>query len=224
MKRILLSGGIILSVVGVVAGATYAAWQAQDTIGGNTVSTAVLQIDANGAGKTDPYAVPLPFSLTNVIPGYVSTDEERAIIENKSGVPMDLYMYVGGAGGSACSAAKLAWQSSNPGGSVLKGYQAEAWPTSAGLMSQTSGVKGATGNFTLIYNNDNPVLSNLWGAGNRVKIADAANFQPDDGVTGFGNDTIAVRQVLGFATDAPNNLQGTSCNWTLYFVGETVNP
>lgn len=71
---------------------------------------------------------------------------------------------------------------------------------------------GSDTNFTNVYSAGN-VYTNLWGIGNKVLIADAADFGP--------GDEVALRQVVGFADDAPNALQGTTCGWTLHFVAET---
>ncbi|MFA4999138.1 MAG: hypothetical protein WC519_00095 [Parcubacteria group bacterium] len=207
MKRILLSGGIILSVVGVVAGATYAAWTASTNIGGNTVSTAQLSITAAGSAGGSGITDPLPFSESGFIPGSVSDPQERAVITNNSGVPLDLYMYLDGSG-DACYVTKLAWQSSVLNtGPVLYGYASS--PTPAPSHPGKMDGSDTDSNFTVMY-------PNLWGVSNKVKIADAANFGP--------GTTIAMRQIIGLATDADNGYQGKACDWSVYFVGETVTP
>ncbi|GEM_PF-6194981 len=113
---------------------------------------------------------------------------------------MKLYMYVEGDGGAACYATKLAWQSSHPGQSVLHGYAASSLPTDPGTIAGTG-----SDNFTLVY-------PTLWGESNKVLIADSSEFT--------AGAEIALRQIVGFATDADNSYQNTSCGWTLHFVAE----
>lgn len=210
MKKILLSLGIIAFVAVAAVGATYAVWSASDTIEGNTVSTAQLSITASGVQGGTPVATPLPFTVSNMLPGMVTAQEERAIITNTSDVPLDLYMYLGGTGGTACSAMKLAWQSSHPNNGVIDGYTSV--PTDPGDVDEDG-----DNNFDLVYS---PLPdTGLWGVGNKVLIAPADEFEH--------NEQVALRQVVGLATDAANSLQGQSCAWTLYFVAEvptTVTP
>ncbi len=142
-----------------------------------------------------------------MLPGDVTDPVERAVITNNSDVPLDLYMYLSGAGGAACSATKLGWESLHPFGVHVAGYTSPAVPTDPGDVAASG-----SENFTLIYSAGN-THTNLWGAANRVLVAPASEF---------GNgDEVAMRQVVGLANDAANNLQGQSCVWTLNFVGET---
>lgn len=190
----------IVAVAAVAIGGTYAAWTATASISDNTVSTAQLSITATKQGKSSPVAEPLPFNATNLFPGSVTSPELRAVITNDSDVPMNLYMYLEGDGGAACHATKLAWQSSHPGSSV------QTWGGYSTIPTNPGDITGAgDGNFTLVY-------PNLWGETNKVLIAPATEFGPDA--------EIALRQVVGFATDADNSYQDTSCKWTLHFVAE----
>ena len=197
-KQIFGSVMAIAAVAAIAVGGTYAAWTATASIAGNTASTAHLSITATEEAKSP--ALALPFTATDLFPGSVTSPELRAVITNTSAKPMNLYMYVEGDGGVACDATKLAWQSSHPGGSVLRGYAVSPLPTDPGTIAGD----GDT-NFTLVY-------PNLWGETHKVLIAPADEFGP--------GDEIALRQVVGFATDADNSYQDTSCKWTLHFVAE----
>lgn len=200
-RRVLLAAGVIVAMTALTLGATYAAWTASDEIENNTVSTAVLSITAAGVPGSGG-AQPLPFSETNLLPGFVSTPEERATITNGSPVELDLYMYVSDVVGPACDATKLAWQSSTAGGGpVWFGYTPGNEPELVGTIAGA----GDT-NFAL--------LSTLEGEGSKVLISDSANFEP--------GEVIAMRQIVGFADDADQSLHAGGCTWTLNFVGETI--
>jgi hypothetical protein len=212
MKKILISLVLVVAVATVASVATYAVWNATANIDGNTIGAAQLSITATAAGKSSPVADPLPFSAEGLVPGSVTTPELRAVISNDSDVPLNLYMYVEGIGGAACSATKIAWQSSRPGNGVLNGYSATPFPPVLNP-GQIDGTDSSL-NFTNIYSASN--VTNLWGIDNKVLIADSADFE--------NGDKVALRQIVGFATDADNSYQGTSCEWTLKFVAETVTP
>lgn len=198
-------------VAALALGATYAAWQASDTISGNTVSTATLKIDAypNAAFGSDVK----PVFATNVLPGDKSMPADRAEIKNESTVALDLWFYVDNlAGGGACDAVKLAWRASTPGdGSNYKGYG----PSASDLSYETTSVVGnmASGNKNV---GEFAPLNSFVGAVNAVKIADYDN--------GFGpNQIIAMRQVAGFAQDAAYPANSGTCTWTEYWVGTMPN-
>ena len=198
-KQIFGSVMAIAAVAAIAVGGTYAAWTATASISDNTVSTAQLSITATKQGKSSPVADPLPFNATDLFPGSVTSSELRAVITNNSKVPMDLYMYLEGDRGAACDATKLAWQSSHPGSSVQTWGGYSTIPTNPGTIAGIG-----NDNFTLV--------SNLWGESNKVLIAPATEFGPAA--------EIALRQIVGFATDADNTYQNTSCGWTLHFVAE----
>lgn len=210
MNKIIVSSILVLAVATVASVATYAVWSATANITGNTISTAQLSITATADGKPNPVADPLPFKAEGLIPGSVTTPELRAVITNNSDIPLDLYMYVQGVGGTACTATKIAWQSSHPGQGVLHGYPASPFPPvlSPGKIDGT----GSSFNFRNVYSAGD-VYDNLWSINNKVLIADSDEFEP--------HNEIALRQIVGFATDADNSYQGKSCEWTLYFVAET---
>lgn len=203
-KQILASVSVIAAVAAIAIGSTYAVtWSTKASIAGNTVTAPTLSITATAEGKTSPVADPLPFNATGLFPGDVTSPELRAVIANDSTVPMNLYMYLEGDGGAACYATKLAWQSSHPGSSVDP-----AWGGYTSIPANPGTITGAGDtNFALVY-------PNIWGESNKVLIAPSAQFGP--GVE------IALRQVVGFATDADNSYQGTSCAWTLHFVAEAA--
>lgn len=91
MKRILLSSMLVVGIISLTVGATRAVFSATDVLAGNTVSTAHVEIDAKGESNASTLAK--PFNETNLLPG-VWTQWRRAAIENKSTVPVRLYMYV----------------------------------------------------------------------------------------------------------------------------------
>lgn len=206
--KVLLSAGVIVAVAAALLGTTYAAWSTSGSIAGNTVGAAQLSMTVTPEGKSDPLAVPLPFSVSNMLPGMTTSPEERAVIKNTSNVPLELYMYVEGAGGAACAATKIAWQASHPGNAPFAGYT--TIPTTPGNVDG-AGTPATSNNFRLVYSGS---YLNFWGIGNKVLIAPASEFGP--------NQEVALRQVVGFANDADNSLQGTGCQWTLYFVAQTV--
>jgi predicted ribosomally synthesized peptide with SipW-like signal peptide len=209
-KRVLLAGAVIAAVAALALGATYAAWQASDSITGNTVGTAELAIDAVGVAV--PGTDPKPIIASNILPGWKSPAAERAEITNNSTVPLDLYFYVENLVGEpgACDAVALAWRASTPGdGSNFLGYGttgdvATYEATLAGTIASYTPDPVTPGLLTLI--------ENLEGPANAVKIANANN--------GFGPDqTIAIRQLAHFATDAAYPTHAGTCTWTEVFVG-----
>jgi predicted ribosomally synthesized peptide with SipW-like signal peptide len=210
-KKVLLGLGVIGFIVAVVAGATYAAWQASDEITGNTVSTAQLAITAAGVegGAATTYAKPVDES--GVLPGFVNfvdTGEvARGIITNDSDIALDLYMYLENVTGTACGATKLAWQSSQPSSvNILGGYAIGSEPTVAG--SYLSSGDSTLGQLELV--------ADLEGAANAVKIADDSYFAPDGNP---GEQKVAVRQIVAFADDADYGTHAGTCTWDEVFVG-----
>jgi len=208
-KKVVLSLGVMGFVAALAAGATYAAWQAQDTIEGNTVSTASLAIDAYGEAAYGSDVKPV--FETDVLPGDKGLPVDRALIENDSSVPLDLWFYIQPVAGNpgACDATKIAWRASTPGdGSNFTGY-GTAGDNATYENTSVVGNIGDAGNktggtFTLV--------SDFYGVGNAVKIADADN--------GFANgQTIAMRQIAGFASDASYPTHAGTCQWTEVFVG-----
>lgn len=209
--RVLLAGGVIAAVAALALGATYAAWQASDVIDGNTVSTASLSIDAYGAAAFGSGEKPV--SETDVLPGHKGLPVDRAEIKNNSSIPLDLWFYVTDISDSgspgACDATKIAWRASTPGdGSNWKGYGTAGDNTTYENTSTVGNITDAGnkngGTFTLI--------GDFEGAVNAVKIAESNN--------GFGNgETIAMRQIAGFSSDAVYPDHSGTCTWTEVFVG-----
>lgn len=200
-------------VAAAALGATYAAWQASDTITGNTISTAELEIDAVGVASYG--AVSKPIFAEDVLPGYKSAPAERAEITNNSSVALDLYFYIDDVTGidtGACDAVALAWRASTPGDSSnFLGY---------GTAGDTNTYEATAVGPIAGYDADNTdaglfsLVKYLVGPANAVKIADANVGQ------GFGpGDKIAIRQVAHFATDASYPEHSGSCTWTEYFIG-----
>jgi len=65
MKKILISLAMIVAVLSVMAGATYALFSDQGTVAGNTVATGTLELTVNKSeGK--------PWNVSGIQPGYVS--------------------------------------------------------------------------------------------------------------------------------------------------------
>lgn len=207
-KKVLLAGSVIMAVAVIILGATYAAWQAQDTIDGNTVSTATLSITATGTAMYG--AVAKPIEADNVLPGWESDPVERAEITNNSTTELDLWFYVENltpAPGTpgACDAIALAWRASTPGdGSNYMGYGDGYEGTQVGEIDDHSGVDTDSGEFSMV--------ENYLGAANAVKIAEGSN--------GFGEgEVIAMRQIAGFVTDADYDDHSGTCTWNEVFVG-----
>lgn len=89
MKKILLSGGLIVAVAAVALGATYAAWSASTTIEKNTITTATLSLGKNGLIEKPIEGA----DAQNLLPGDY-TNWGRAGIHNTSSVPLKLFLKV----------------------------------------------------------------------------------------------------------------------------------
>lgn len=113
MKKILVSVSIIAAIAAIVSGATYAYFTAQDTITGNTISTATVKIKASG--EANSVTLPKPIQGTNLVPGQW-TAWYRGAIFNQSSVPLKLYMYVDNLTGSACDKTVLQMTTGHAGG------------------------------------------------------------------------------------------------------------
>ncbi len=208
-KKVLLAASVIVAMTALVLGATYAAWQATDGIEGNTISTAVLGITAEGVAAYGSESKPI--IETEVLPGFKSSPAERAEVTNDSSMELDLWFYIDPVSGNpgACDATKIAWRASTPGdGSNWMGYGTAIDNTTYETGSSVGNVGDAgdpdNGTFTLV--------SAFYGAANAVKIADGSN--------GFGpGEVIAMRQMGGFAEDADYGLHNGECAWTEVFVG-----
>ncbi len=213
-KKVILAVAMIVAVVAVAMGATYAAWQASDYIADNEVTTATLAIDAVGAAAFGSDEKPV--FETNVLPGHKGLPVDRAEITNNSSVPLDLWFYITDVVGTpgACDATKIAWRASTPGnGANWKGYGTAIDGTTYENTSVVGNITdtGSTtaGTFTLI--------NQFVGVGNAVKIANATSTNP---ALGFGpGQKIAMRQIAGFAQDASYPTHSGTCTWTEVFVG-----
>lgn len=104
MGNIMKSLVIIVAAVSVAGGATYSFFSATDSIDGNTISTATVEIDAKGESGQGVMAKPI--ATNNLVPGQW-TDWARGAIWNKSTVPVRLYMYVDDLQGAACPLTNL---------------------------------------------------------------------------------------------------------------------
>ncbi len=216
-KKILLAGSVILAIAAIVAGATYAAWVATAEIEGNTLGAAELSITAVGAIGGD--AIEKPIVADDILPGWTSWEESdpdaahRALITNNSSIPLDLYFYIELEAGpqEACEAVALGWRSGQPGGGWATGY---ATPGAATVWYEEQPA-GLWGGYTGTPESGllSPILGFV-GVDNAVKIADDTQFTPE-GPT----QVVAMRQIAHFATDASNDLQGTTCQWTEHFEG-----
>lgn len=69
---------------------TYSFFSATDSIDGNTISTATVEIDAKGEAGQGVMAKPI--ATSNLVPGQY-TEWARGAVWNKSTVPVRLYMY-----------------------------------------------------------------------------------------------------------------------------------
>lgn len=104
MSNIAKSLVIILAAVSVSGGATYSFFSATDSIEGNTISTATVEIDAKGESGQGVMAKPI--ATSNLVPGQW-TDWARGAVWNKSTVPVRLYLFVDNLQGAACSLTNL---------------------------------------------------------------------------------------------------------------------
>lgn len=193
--RVLLAVAAIVAVAALALGATYAAWQATDSISGNTVSTASLSITAAGAAAYSLDASPIEWE--NALPGETSAPANRAEITNNSSIALDLYMYLEPVAGT-CTATKLAWRSGVAGSGIFDYGYLGAEPTNVGT-------KAGAGddNFELV--------GALAGVANHVMVADSTKFVP--------GAVIALQEIAGIATDADYPADAGTCEWTEVFVG-----
>ncbi|MFZ1735983.1 MAG: hypothetical protein IPJ67_02135 [Candidatus Moraniibacteriota bacterium] len=113
MKNIMKSLVIILAAVSVSGGATYSFFSATDSIDGNTISTATVEIDAKGEAGQGVMAKPI--ATSNLVPGQY-TEWARGAVWNKSTVPVRLYMYADNLQGSACPLTNLTMTTGYAGG------------------------------------------------------------------------------------------------------------
>lgn len=193
--RVLLAVGVIAAVAAGALGATYAAWQASDTIEGNTVSTVELEITAAGAagfGLDDS-----PIEWTGAMPGDISSPVDRATIENGSSVALDLWMYRVPTG--VCTATKVAWRAGIAGSGVFDFGYLGAAPT---VVGDKSGANTDV-NFALVGSHTDGATA--------LKVADDSKFVP--------GAIIALQEMAGFADDADYPADSGNCMWTEVFVG-----
>lgn len=113
MSNVVKSLVIILAAVSISGGATYSFFSATDSIEGNTISTATVEIDAKGESREGVMAKPL--STSNLVPG-MYTEWARGAVWNKSSVPVRLYLYVDNLEGSACPLTNLTVTTGHAGG------------------------------------------------------------------------------------------------------------
>lgn len=193
--RVLLSVGVIVAVAAATMGATYAAWTASGGISGNTVSTATVSLTASGIANST--SVPAPVIESNVVPGYVGdakSEEYRTLITNNGTVPLKVWMYVNASSSANCVSTKIAYQSSLPNSTTIYyGY----YPYSVLTSPEVSYFK---------------FINDLEGVGDKVPVVDS--LAP--------GASVAVRTVPAFATDADQSLQGTTCEWSQVYYGETI--
>jgi len=210
-KKVLLAASVIVAVAAIALGATYAAWQAADTIDGNTVSTAVMSITAVGqqGGAQSTYAKPV--LEEDVLPGFINFQADnsdqiaRGLVTNDSDIALDLWMYFVLTSGNpgSCDATQIAWQSSQPNSSnVLGGYAVGSEPSAATTIAVADAAS---------INGGLSTVTNYNGISGAVKVADDSYFVP--------GAEVAVRQIAAFATDADYGLHSGSCTWDEVFVG-----
>ncbi len=113
MGSIVKSLAILLAAIAVTGGATYSFFSATDSIGGNTISTATVKIDAKGESGQGVMAKPV--STANLVPGEWS-DWARGAVFNQSTVPVRLYMYVDNLQGAVCPLTNLTMTTGYAGG------------------------------------------------------------------------------------------------------------
>lgn len=113
MGSIMKSLVIILAAILVSGGATYSFFSATDSIGGNTISTATVEIDAKG--ESGQGVIAKPIATNNLVPGQW-TEWARGAVWNKSTVPVRLYMFVDDLQGAVCSLTNLTVTTGHAGG------------------------------------------------------------------------------------------------------------
>ncbi|HAV11559.1 MAG TPA: hypothetical protein DCX32_03370 [Candidatus Moranbacteria bacterium] len=113
MKNILKSFSIIVAIAAVAGGITYAIFSDTDTITGNTVGTATVELDAKGEAASG--IVSKPIVATNLVPGEY-TDDFRGALHNQSTVDVKLYMYLDNVVGDACDKINLTMTTGHAGG------------------------------------------------------------------------------------------------------------
>jgi predicted ribosomally synthesized peptide with SipW-like signal peptide len=194
-KKVLLAGSVVVAMAALALGATYAAWQASDSIEGNTVSTVELEITAAGAagfGLDDS-----PIEWTGANPGDISSPVDRATITNDSSVALDLWMYRVPSG--VCTATKVAWRSGVAGSGIFDYGYLGAAPTVVGDKDGTN----AGDNFALVGAHTT--------GGTALMVADSTKFTP--------GAVIALQEMAGLADDADYPADAGTCTWTEVFVG-----
>jgi hypothetical protein len=104
MKNIFKSLSVIVAVIAVAAGATQAVFSDTDSFEGNTVSTAIVNIDA----RNEPMGnLPKPLNVSGLVPGEW-TGWARGIVYNESNsTDVKVYMYVSNVNGVACDKVNL---------------------------------------------------------------------------------------------------------------------
>src|SRR3989344_880985 len=100
MKKLLLSGSLILGLSIMVGSATYALFNAQDTIPGNTISAADAYLDGHNFRGNKP------INSAAMVPGEWTPDG-RAEIYNIGDIPLNVYMYADNVVGAACDKTNL---------------------------------------------------------------------------------------------------------------------
>lgn len=87
MKKIIISAAIVVAVGAIGVGVTYAVFTAQDTITGNTISSATANLVVHNFSGNKP------INTQGLVPGQW-TPEGRAEIYNTGTAPMKIYMYI----------------------------------------------------------------------------------------------------------------------------------
>ncbi len=100
MKKIIISLSIIGAVAAVASIATYAVFTAEDSVTGNTISSATVTLDVHNFSGNKP------INTSNMLPGDWTPDG-RAELYNTGSVPMNVYMYVENMQGAACDKTNL---------------------------------------------------------------------------------------------------------------------
>jgi predicted ribosomally synthesized peptide with SipW-like signal peptide len=188
MKKILLSVSTLAFIGALVAGGTYAAWNATAGIDGNTVSTGSLSLNIEKEGGFG--ALEKPVIAGNLFPGQWApgpgvNDEFRAVVKNDSSVAVDIEMYVDDENGltnenNVCDYMLLTVRTFTPAG---VGFDVE----------------------TIV---DSEPVSSLFGEDNAVTVQNNVASDLE----------IAVRQKVQLDPEAPNTVQGSECKWNEIFV------
>lgn len=191
MRRIVLSGLLVVATVVMVAGVTKAVFSDDDKFTGNTVSTATVRIDARSETGSNPVRLPKPLVVSGLVPTQW-TSWARGVVYNEAGsTPVKVYMYVENLSGAACNKVNL---------QVYTGHAA------SGADSERS---------IVLYNG---ALNAFVGSANRIEMTGAGKiFNPTLPV----NTSLVMQQKAQLDGSADNAYQGTSCTWDEVFVAET---